>query len=303
MLKAVKKAVIPAAGLGTRFLPATKSIPKEMFPIVDKPILLHIVEEAVNAGIEDVVLVIGPGKSAIKDFFAVSTELEDLLAKTGKHEILNSLRRIQSLTNIIYANQDQALGLGHAVACARTAVGKEPFALLLGDELMFDDDGKPSGIGFLCERAITTGMSTVAIMEVAPSEVSKYGIVEVKEGFVPRGSLLMSSETFTIQSVVEKPSIESAPSNFALPGRYVFTARIFSELADLKPGKNGEIQLTDAMTLVAQSDGMKACKIPTHRCDAGDKFGFVQANIELGLKHPEVKDRLRKYLKEFVGKL
>lgn len=242
MLQAVKKAVIPAAGLGTRFLPVTKTIPKEMLPIVDTPILLHIVREAVAAGIEDVILVSGRGKTAIEDFFDSSYELEDTLARLGKTEMLAPIKKIKDMANIISIRQKQALGLGHAVWTAKPIVGNEPFAVMLGDELLIPRPSEASGLKHLCKTAIDMSLSTVAVMEVEPSEVNKYGIVEVEK---------QRENLWKILSVVEKPAADKAPSRLALPGRYVFDAEIFSLLEKTKPSKNGEIYLTDAMTELA----------------------------------------------------
>ncbi len=268
----IKTAVIPAAGLGTRFMPATKSIPKEMFPIVDKPILLYNIEEIIAAGIEEVILVLSSSKAAIENFFEDYDKIK-----------------------VTKVRQDKALGLGHAVLCADKAVGNQPFAVLLGDEIMINKPGRPSGIAQLCKVYEETGTSAVAVMEVPEKDVVKYGIVAVKE----KGPNLWS-----VHNVVEKPSIAEAPSRLALPGRYVFDPEIFNILRDTKPGRNGEIQLTDGMTALAQSKGMLALKLEAQRFDAGDKFGYVQINVEMGLQHPEIGPQLEKYLKErFGGKL
>lgn len=283
MLK-IKKAVIPAAGLGTRFLPATKTVPKELFPLVDKPLILHIVEEAVNAGIEDIILVSGRGKEAIEDFFDKSYELEDTLAKSGKTDLLESITRVRNLANIISIRQKEALGLGHAVLCAEPIVGSEPFAVLLGDEIMV---GEPNVTEQLCHHFSQGGLSTVAVMKVEESEVSKYGIVDVSE---------KSPGLFQVKNVIEKPSLSEAPSQWALPGRYTFTSQLFKFLKDTRPGKNGEIQLTDGMNGLAKRNELLASTFKATRYDAGDKFGFLQANIELGLKHPEVQEKLKKYI-------
>ncbi len=294
MLNAVKKAVIPAAGLGTRFLPVTKTIPKEMLPIVDTPILLHIVQEAVAAGIEDIVIISGRGKTAIEDFFDSSYELEDTLQKTGKLALLEPIKKIKEMANIISVRQKQALGLGHAVWTAKPVVGKEPFAVMLGDELLIPTPGTKSGLSHLCKTAIDMKMSTVAVMEVEASEVHKYGIVDVE---VQRENL------WKILSVVEKPKAEDAPSRLALPGRYVFESDILEILETTKPSPNGEIYLTDAMTTLAKKKGLLATILPGRRFDAGDKMGYLQANIELGLEHPEIGPKLREYLRQLAGKL
>lgn len=290
----VKKAVIPAAGLGTRFLPATKTVPKEMLPIVDTPIILHVVREAIAAGIEDIIIVAGRGKEAIEDFFDRSFELESQLESSKKEHLLSIVREIQSLVNIISIRQKEAKGLGHAVHTAKPIVGKEPFAVLLGDEIMFPkQQGDPTVTKQLCDIYEERQLSTVAVMEVAPSEVSKYGIIAHKENTSP----------YEVTGVVEKPSPEKAPSRLALPGRYIFKSDIFEDLENIPPGKNGEIQLTDAMAQLAARDGMLATLFSAQRFDAGDKFGFLQANIEKGLEHPEIGDKLRDYLKQRAREL
>ncbi len=282
----VKKAIIPAAGLGTRFLPATKTIPKEMLPIVDKPTILYVVEEAVRAGIEDVILISGRGKSAIEDFFDNSYEVEDVLTKAGKTHLLEHIEKVKGLANIISIRQKEALGLGHAVLCGKPIVGQEPFAVLLADEIMV---GTPTVTEELSRQFEKTGISTIGLMEVPRSEVVKYGIVTATR--------VADEPVFEISNVVEKPSAQEAPSTLAIPGRYVFEAAIFSEIQNLKPGKNGEIQLTDAMTALAKRGRMHGMTFTAKRYDAGDKLGYLKASIELGLQHPEVSDGLRTYLK------
>ncbi len=290
-MKAIKKAIIPAAGLGTRFLPATKNIPKEMLPIVDRPALLYNIEEAVRAGIEDIVIIAGRGKSAIEDFFDRSYELEDVLIKSGKQDLLEKIKSVREMANIISIRQKEALGLGHAVYTGRPVIGNEPFAVLLGDEIML---GTPGVTAELCETYQKTGLSTVAVMEVADSEVSKYGIVALED---------TKSKHMKVLDLVEKPKAEDAPSRFALPGRYVFSPRIFAILEKAKPGKGGEIQLTDAMKVLAKTEGMLAQTFTDRRFDTGDKFGFVQANLELALEHPEVGEKLKKYIKQLGERL
>lgn len=287
----VKKALIPAAGLGTRFLPASKTVPKELFPLVDRPLILHIVEEAVDAGIEDIILVAGRGKSAIDDFFDRSYELEDTLAKSGKTELLSKITKIKSLANIISIRQKEALGLGHAVLTGKPIIGNEPFAVLLGDEITF---GKPNVTKQLVEGFAVNKASTVAIMEVPDSDVSKYGIVDVTQ---------KSASMFQVHRVIEKPSKTEAPSRWALPGRYVFDSKLLTILQTTKPGKNGEIQLTDGMNVLAEEGLLFASTFTAKRYDAGDKFGFLQANIEIGLQHPEVGEKLRAYLKSLAKEL
>ena len=277
----ITKAVIPVAGLGTRFLPATKTVPKEMLPIVDKPTLLYIMEEIVAADISQVVLIAGRGKSAIEDFFDTSYEVEDTLEKAGRTELLEPLHEIV-----------KKLRLGHAVLCAEPAIGRDPFAVLLGDEIMITAPGRPSGIAQLARIYEETGQSTVAVMEVADRDVSKYGIVKVSE----KGPNLWS-----VHEVVEKPEIGQAPSRLALPGRYVFAGGIFDDLRQTRPGRGGEIQLTDAMTGLARREGMLATVIEGQRFDVGDKLGYLMANVELGLRHPEIGNAFEQYLRRRFG--
>lgn len=293
-MKKVRKALIPAAGLGTRFLPATKTIPKEMLPIVDRPTILFNVEEAVRAGVEDIILIAGRHKTEIEDFFDVSYELEDKLEKDGKHELLAQIKRIRSMANLISIRQKVPLGLGHAVYCGRPIIGDEPFAVILGDEIMIAPEGEETTTQTLCRHAHSTGMSTVAVMEVAESEVHKYGIVEGDP---------QADGSIRVRNVIEKPSKGQTSSRMALPGRYIFTAEIFKYLQDTKPGKNGEIQLTDAMVGLAKSQGLIATGFTAKRYDAGDKMGFLQANIELALQHPELSESMRAYIKSLATRL
>lgn len=297
-MKKVRKAIIPAAGLGTRFLPATKTIPKEMLPVVDKPTILYVVEEAVRAGIEDIVIISGRGKTAIEDFFDNSYEVQDRLSKDGKTSLLERIEKAKNLANIISIRQKEALGLGHAVLCGRPVVGDEPFAVLLADEIMV---GEPTVTEELTDQFHKTGISTIALMEVAPSEVSKYGIVKADP--VAPGLLHHPGKLFHIASVIEKPSPSEAPSTLAIPGRYVFEGSIFDEIKNLPPGKNGEIQLTDAILKLAQKGRMDGMMFSAQRFDAGDKLGYLKANVELGLLHPETGDGLREYIKFLAKKL
>ena len=282
----LRKAVIPAAGLGLRFLPATKTIPKELFPIVDKPILLYVVKEAVEAGIEDIILITNRNKRAVETFFDENPPLEEALGKPGREQLYEMIKEIQNMANIIHIHQEKARGLGHAVYCARPIVGDQSFALLLGDEVMVSQ-GK-NVTSQIKDIYMETQSSSVAVMEVAPSEVPKYGIVSVEDE---------QARPMRVQSVVEKPTIQEAPSRWALPGRYIFTASLFNFLENLSPGKNDEIQLTDGMTHLAQNQGLYAMPFVGQRYDAGSKLGYLQANIEMGLRHPEVGEALRNYLK------
>jgi UTP--glucose-1-phosphate uridylyltransferase len=293
-MKRIKKALIPVAGLGTRFLPVTKTVPKEMLPLVDRPTLLYVVEEAARAGVEDIILVAGRNKTAIEDFFDVSYELEDKLEREGKTEYLEMLRRIRSLANVISIRQMQPLGLGHAVLCGRPVIGNEPFAVLLGDEIMISTPEQETTTETLAKLYESTELSTVAIMQVPESEVSKYGIVEGDTQ--PDGTL-------RIRNVVEKPSKGQTQSRWALPGRYVFSAEIFKYLENTKPGKNGEIQLTDAMTELSRRPGLLGSGFQARRYDAGDKLGFLQANIELALEYPELGPALRDYIRKLAARI
>ncbi len=291
-MKLIKKAVIPAAGLGTRFLPATKTIPKEMLPLVDKPTLLYNVEEAVAAGIEDIIIVAGRGKSAIEDFFDTSYEVEDLLHQQGKTEILESLKKISSMANIISIRQKEAKGLGHAVHCAKPIIGNESFTVLLGDEVTFPKDNYKHVTKELINLYEQNKKSCVNVMEVPNDQTFKYGVIQFNQTEFKHNGLGIMEVT----DVIEKPAPGSAPSNFVLPGRYVFTAKIFEHLANTKPGKNGEVQLTDAMVSIAKSQGLQAINIPNRRYDAGDKLGYLIANIELALERDNLGPQLKKYL-------
>jgi len=294
-MKKVKKAVIPAAGLGTRFFPATKTIPKEMLPIVDRPTILYVIEEAMQAGIEDIVLIQGRGKTAIEDFFDISYELEDKLVKDGKGDVLKQIEKIRSSVNIISVRQKSAMGLGHAVRCAKPVVGEEPFAVLLGDEITLTTKPQDNVTAFLAQQYEKTGHSGVWVLPVERENTHKYGIVDL--GKSPLSDLGNGQK---ILGVVEKPKSDVAPSLWALPGRYVFESRIFDILDQIPAGHNGEIQLSDAMNVLAKESVMNAYSFSARRFDAGDKLGFLIANIEVALDRPELKNDLIQYLK---GKL
>lgn len=291
-MKSVKKAVIPAAGLGTRFFPATKTIPKEMLPIVDKPTILYVIEEAMQAGIEDIILIQGRGKTAIEDFFDVSYELEDRLLKDGKKDILESLHRIRNQVNIISIRQKAALGLGHAVRCAKPVVGDDPFAVLLGDEITLSKNRKENVTAFLTDQYEKTQSSSVWVLPVSRDQTHKYGIVDLKGQ-----ELSLNNNGQKVFGVVEKPKSELAPSLWALPGRYIFNSDILKILDDVKPGYNGEIQLSDAMNILASNQSLMAYAFNSKRFDAGDKLGFLIANIEVALDREDLKVDLLKYLK------
>lgn len=290
----IRKAVIPAAGLGTRFLPATKTVPKEMLTIVDAPIILYVVEEAVRAGIEDIILVAGRGKHAIEDFFDTSYELEDRLAKDGKLHLLDKLTRIRDMANIISIRQKQAMGLGHAVLTALPVVGREPFAVLLGDEITMETSDSDNVTKLLCRSFEETRVSAVSVMKVKDQDVSKYGIAEVDEirpGF------------FKVNNLIEKPKATETKSRWALPGRYVFDHEIMEILKKAGPSLNGEIQLTDSMKLLCQSHGLNAMTFQARRFDAGDKLGYLEANISLALQNPELAPGLKEFLLETTEKI
>ncbi len=290
----VKKAIIPAAGLGTRFLPATKTVPKEMLTIVDAPIILYVVEEAIKAGIEDIVLIAGRGKHAIEDFFDTSYELEDRLAKDGKEKLLERVTRVREMANIISIRQKQALGLGHAVLSGLPIIGKEPFAVLLGDEITMGFHGEPNVTSQLVNSFGETRTSTISVMRVSDKDVSKYGIAEVEE---------VTDSLFKVTSLTEKPKATETKSRWALPGRYVFDNRIMDILKDAKPTLNGEIQLTDSMRVLCKEHGMNAMTFTAERYDAGDKLGYLQANIELGLQNGELGPDLIKYILQLADRL
>jgi UTP--glucose-1-phosphate uridylyltransferase len=281
----VKKAIIPAAGLGTRFLPATKAQPKEMLPIVDKPTIQYIVEEAVAAGIEDIIIISGRSKRAIEDHFDKSYELEETLYQKGKFDILQELQGISNLANIHYIRQKEPKGLGHAISCASSFIGNEPFAVLLGDDVV---DADQPALKQLIDVYDEYKCAVVGVQPVAQSEVSKYGIVNPAED--------VSTRSFVIDGMVEKPSIENAPSNYAVLGRYVLTPEIFSILNEIPLGTGGEIQLTDAIQQLTWTQKVMAHHFEGKRHDIGDKLGFVKATIDFALKREELREELLDYL-------
>jgi UTP--glucose-1-phosphate uridylyltransferase len=286
----VRKAVIPAAGLGTRFLPATKAIPKEMLPIVDKPTLQLVIEEAVAAGIEEIVVVNGRGKSSIEDHFDVAYELEDTLQRRGKKELAAEMAAISSMVRLVSVRQKQPLGLGHAVLCARHAVGDEPFAVLLGDDLY---DAPRPAIGQLAAVFEETGRGAIAVMEVAAGQEHLYGVVAGKASGPGR---------IDVTDMVEKPAPGTAPSRLAIVGRYVLPASIWPILAETRPGKGGEIQLTDALLALARKEGLVAATLEGERHDAGDKLGYLRANLAYALKRPELADGVRALCREMAAR-
>jgi UTP--glucose-1-phosphate uridylyltransferase len=287
----VRKAVIPAAGLGTRFLPATKAVPKEMLPIVDVPTIQLVVEEAVQAGITDVVVVNGRNKHAIEDHFDHAYELEHTLRERGNRDLADAMARISSMVRLISVRQKQPLGLGHAVLCAREAVGDEPFAVLLGDDLLDSDDDP--GIAQLMRVHEQTGGGAIAIVEVPPGKEHMYGIVAGDRDAQGR---------MRIREMVEKPKPGTAPSRWAIIGRYVLPADVWSHLAATKPGAGGEIQLTDALReLVGSPAGMYGVVVTGTRHDAGDKLGYLRANLAYALKRPELRSAVLELCREMCG--
>jgi UTP--glucose-1-phosphate uridylyltransferase len=288
----IRKAIIPAAGLGTRFLPATKALPKEMLPIVDKPTIQYIVEEAVASGIEDIIIISGRGKRSIEDHFDQSYELEDALLKKNKQLLFDEVQKISSLANIHYIRQKEPKGLGHAINCARSFVGNEPFAVLLGDDIV--KSTKPC-LKQLIEVFNRYHSSIVAVQQVSEEEVSKYGIIK------PKGSEI-DENVFNIEALVEKPKKEEAPSRYAIMGRYVLRPEIFDILKNLPPDAGGEIQLTDAINIMNQSQAVFAYQFNGQRYDIGNKVGFIRATIDYAMERQDLRDEVFRYLKEVIAK-
>lgn len=285
----VRKAIIPAAGLGTRFLPATKAQPKEMLPIVDKPTIQYIVEEAINSGIEEILIVTGRNKRAIEDHFDRSVELEIELAKKGNDVLLKQVRDISNLVDIHYVRQKEAKGLGHAIHCAKAFVGNEPFAVLLGDDVV---DAEVPCLKQLIDMYESHSSTILGVQEVDAGDVDKYGIVDYERS---------EGRLYKVRDLVEKPSREKAPSNVAILGRYIITPEIFDILEDTKPGSGGEIQLTDALKSLGKIQDMYAYNFKGKRYDIGSKLGFLQATVEFALKRDELKDDFRRYLEGIVA--
>jgi len=288
MTKKVRKAVFPAAGLGTRFLPATKAQPKEMLPLVDKPIIQYGVEEAVAAGCDQIIIVTGRGKSAIEDHFDVSYELEKMLEERGKTDLLKIVRQISDLIHIAYVRQKEALGLGHAVLTARELVGDEPFAVLLADDVI---DAEVPCLKQLMDVFDKTQCSVLATQVVEGPGISAYGVLEGKP--VP-GS---NGKLYEVVSLVEKPRPEEAPSNLAVIGRYILTPTVFETLSDIKAGAGGELQLTDGLRQLLKKEKIYGYVFEGKRHDTGDKLGFLKATVEFALKRPDLGGPLRQYLK------
>jgi UTP--glucose-1-phosphate uridylyltransferase len=285
----VKKAVIPAAGYGTRFLPATKSSPKEMIPIIDTPVIQYVVEEAVASGITDILMIIGKGKRAIEEHFDRSPILEESLLKKQNLKMLDTIRNISNMANIHFVWQKEMNGLGDAILHAKHHVGNEPFVILLGDTLVQSEDG-PVTKQLIDVHNKTQG-SVIALEEVKPELVSKYGVVDGEP---------ISDKVVRAKGWIEKPSIEEAPSNLAVASRYLFTPEIFDYLEKTPPGKNNEVQLTDAMKEMVKAHPMYGMKFNGKRYDIGNKMGFLKTNIEFGLKDPEIGEEMKIWIKEFA---
>ena len=287
----VRKAVIPAAGLGTRMLPATKTVPKEMLPLVDKPVIQYIIEEAVAAGIEDILVVTNRAKSAMDDYFDYYPELEERLARAGKERELSEVRRAADLANIFYVRQKETKGLGHAIWRAKRFVGDEPFAVLLGDDIM---RSRTPVIGQLIAGAEKYGASCVGVQQVSTEAIAKYSSVKVEP---------LEERVFRVSDMVEKPRPEEIFSNYAILGRYVLQPAIFDILGNLKPGYGGEIQLTDGLKELCKGDKMVAVDFEGKRYDTGNLKGFLEATIDFSLAHPETGAWLKDFLKEKAGQL
>ncbi len=286
----ITKAIIPAAGLGTRFLPATKAQPKEMLPIVDKPTIQYIIEEAIASGIETVLIITGRGKRAIEDHFDRSYELENELLKNGKKDLYEMVEDIANLVELYYIRQKSPKGLGHAIHCGKSIIGNEPFAVLLGDDVVVNKE-KPA-LKQLIDVYDQTGKSVLGVQRVAQKDVSKYGIVDPSE---------VNGNVSKVRDLVEKPAPDKAPSNIAILGRYIITPRIFEILETTQPGVGGEIQITDALKQLAQEEDMYACEFEGRRYDVGTKMGFLEATIEFALDREDLRDEVQAYLTNLIN--
>jgi UTP--glucose-1-phosphate uridylyltransferase len=293
MIAKVRKAVFPAAGLGTRFLPATKAQPKEMLPLVDKPLIQYGVEEVIHSGIQNIIIVTGRGKASIEDHFDVSFELEHLLESRGKKDLLSAVRSISDMIDISYVRQREALGLGHAVLRAKELVGNEPFAVVLSDDVI---DAEIPCMRQLLDIYEYFGASVVALMEVPHESISSYGVVDA-ELVAHNGS---RNSLFRIRNLVEKPKPADAPSNLAIIGRYVLTPEIFPSIESVQPGSGGEIQLTDGLRYLLRNRPIYGWKFEGTRYDAGDKLGFLKATVEFALKRHDLGEPFRAYLKSLT---
>ena len=287
-MKKVRKAIIPAAGLGTRFLPATKSVPKEMLPIIDKPTIQYIIEEAVAAGIEDIIIITGKGKRAIEDHFDRAFELEQNLIEKGKFDILEKVQYSTDLANIHYVRQKEARGLGHAVWCARNFIGDEPFAVLLGDDIVQSDT---PCIKQLIDQYEETGSSVIGVQQVPDAETHRYGIIDPSS---------QEGRRYQVENFVEKPAQGTAPSNLAIMGRYLLTPEIFDILENQETGAGGEIQLTDAIQTLNQSQKVYAYDFEGTRHDVGEKIGFVKTTIDFALQHDDLREDVLKIMEQYL---
>ena len=285
MTNKIRKAVFPAAGLGTRFLPATKASPKEMLPLVDKPLIQYVVEEAVASGIESILIITGRDKGAIENHFDISFELEQMLTERGKHEMFDEVRAISDIARVSYTRQKQALGLGHAIYQAKDFVGNEPFAALLADDIV--DSEKPA-LQQMVEVFEKYNAPVIATMQVAGKDISRFGVIDADE---------VEPNVYRIKDMVEKPPYADAPSDLAIIGRYIFTPDIFDAIDQTTPGSGGEIQITDAMRILLKTRPFYAVKLEGTRHDAGDKLGFLIATVELALKREDLGQEFRNYLK------
>ena len=281
----VRKAIIPAAGLGTRFLPATKAQPKEMLPIVDKPTLQYIIEEAINSGIEEILIITGRNKKSIEDHFDKSVELELELEAKGKTEMLKEVRKISEMANIHYIRQKEPKGLGHAIHCAKSFIGNEPFAVLLGDDIVYAE--KPC-LKQMIEVYDEYKTTILGVQDVPAGEVDKYGIIS---------GMKIEDRVYKVKGLVEKPKVDEAPSNIAILGRYIISPAIFDILEHTAPGKGGEIQLTDALKELATVEAMYAYNFKGKRYDVGDKVGFLKATVEYALRRDNLKDGFMEYIR------
>ncbi|WP_249029921.1 UTP--glucose-1-phosphate uridylyltransferase GalU [Tannockella kyphosi] len=293
MDRKVRKAIIPAAGLGTRFLPATKALAKEMLPIVDTPTIQYIIEEAVASGIEEILIITNSNKHSMENHFDTSYELESRLAASGKHDQVKQIRDIANLANIYYIRQKEPKGLGHAVLCAKSFIGDEPFAVLLGDDVVVNKGGEPS-LKQLISAFDKKSASVVGVQTVQKEEVFKYGIVAPSASHLPEGRLVK------LTSMVEKPAVEEAPSQLAVLGRYILTPEIFELLETQETGAGGEIQLTDAIKRLMDMQAVYAYDFEGIRYDVGDKFGFIKATIDFALDREELKEKVEAYIKELA---
>ncbi len=284
----VRKAVIPAAGLGTRFLPATKAQPKEMLPIVDKPTLQFIIEEAVDSGIEEILIITGRNKSSIENHFDKSVELEMELERAGKHDMLEEVRKISDMVNIHYIRQKEPRGLGHAIHCAKSFIANEPFAVLLGDDVVHSEKPCLKQMIEIYDEYKTT---ILGVQKVPNQDVSKYGIVD---------GMYIEDRIYKVNNLVEKPSVQDAPSNIAILGRYIINPAIFEAIEETKPGKKGEIQLTDALNILSNREAMYAYVFEGKRYDVGDKQGFLEATVEFALRREDLRGEFLSYLEKVL---